>query len=209
MKTGRRPWLAGCAAVLAALAAGGARADAVDTLRDFVRGVQTGRAEFTQTVTSPDGARRKTSSGQFAFARPNRFRFAYDKPFEQLIVCDGQKVWLHDIDLNQVNVRPMNQALGSTPAALLAGGQLDRDFTLQAQPPADGLDWVLATPREAEGTVRQVRVGFRGTTLAALELTDAFGQRSLLTFSKVEQGVALPAELFRFTPPKGADVVTQ
>ena len=205
----RREWLAGLVGVAAAMAAGTARADAVDTLRDFVREVQTGRAEFTQTVTSPDGARRRTSSGQFAFARPNRFRFAYDKPFEQLIVCDGQKVWLHDIDLNQVNVRPMGQALGSTPAALLAGGQLERDFALQAQPPADGLDWVLATPREADGTVRQVRVGFRGRTLAALELTDAFGQRSLLRFSKVEQGVAVPAELFRFTPPKGADVVTQ
>ncbi len=209
LKTGRRPWLTGLVAAVAALAAGSARADAVDTLRDFVREVQTGRAEFTQTVTSPDGARRRTSSGQFAFARPNRFRFAYDKPFEQLIVCDGQKVWLHDIDLNQVNVRPMGQALGSTPAALLAGGQLERDFTLQAQPPADGLDWVLATPREADGTVRQVRVGFRGRTLAAMELTDAFGQRSLLRFSKVEQGIALPAELFRFTPPKGADVVAQ
>ena len=210
--TTRRRWLAAGGLLLAlglGLASGGARADAVDTLRDFVREVQTGRAEFTQTVVSPDGARRKTSTGQFAFARPNRFRFAYDKPFEQLIVCDGQKVWLHDIDLNQVNVRPMGQALGSTPAALLAGGQLERDFTLQAQPAADGLDWVLAIPREAEGTVRQVRVGFRGKTLAALELTDAFGQRSLLKFSKVEQGAALPADAFRFTPPKGADVVTQ
>lgn len=210
--TTRRRWLAAGGLLLAlglGLASGGARADAVDTLRDFVREVQTGRAEFTQTVVSPDGARRKTSTGQFAFARPNRFRFAYDKPFEQLIVCDGQKVWLHDIDLNQVNVRPMGQALGSTPAALLAGGQLERDFTLQAQPAADGLDWVLAIPREAEGTVRQVRVGFRGKTLAALELTDAFGQRSLLKFSKVEQGAALPADTFRFTPPKGADVVTQ
>ena len=98
-----------------------ARADAVDALRDFVREARTGRAAFTQTVTSPDGAKKKTSSGRFDFARPNRFRFAYTKPYEQLIVGDGQKVWIHDVDLQQVTTRPMSQALGATPAALLAG----------------------------------------------------------------------------------------
>jgi outer membrane lipoprotein carrier protein len=199
---------------LAGALAGGAvstptHADATDTLREFVRDVASGRAEFTQTVVSPDGARRKVSSGQFAFARPNRFRFAYDKPFEQLIVSDGRKVWLHDVDLNQVNVRPLDQALGATPAALLAGAGLERDFILQAQPAAEGLDWVMATPRREDASVRQVRVGFRGKTLAALELTDAFGQRSTLRFNKVEQGpgLTLPAETFVFVPPKGADVV--
>src|SRR3990167_1393064 len=107
-----------------------AQADAVDTLREFTRDVKSGRAAFTQTVTSPDGAKKKSSTGSFEFSRPNRFRFAYSKPFEQLIVSDGQKVWLHDIDLNQVSVRQLDQALGATPAALLAGGSLERDFEL-------------------------------------------------------------------------------
>lgn len=182
-------------------------ADAVDTLREFTREVKTGKASFSQTVTSPDGARKKTSTGSFEFSRPNRFRFAYDKPFAQLIVGDGAKVWLHDIDLNQVTVRAMDLALGGTPAALLAGGALDKDFELVAQPAKDGLDWVLATPRARDGSVASLRVGFRGKELAALEIVDAFGQRSALQFSGVQQGLALPAERFRFTPPPGADVV--
>ena len=182
-------------------------ADAVDTLREFTREVKTGRASFTQTVTSPDGARKKTSTGSFEFSRPNRFRFAYEKPFAQLIVGDGAKVWLHDIDLNQVTVRAMDQALGGTPAALLAGGALDKDFELSAQPARDGLDWVLATPRAKDGSVASLRVGFRGKDLAALEIVDAFGQRSAMQFSGVQQGLALSAERFRFTPPPGADVL--
>jgi outer membrane lipoprotein carrier protein len=179
----------------------------VDALRAFTRDAQTGRASFTQTVTAPDGARKRSSTGSFEFSRPNRFRFAYGKPFEQLIVSDGNKVWLHDIDLNQVSVRLLDQALGGTPAALLAGGALEKDFTLTAQPSKDGLDWVLATPRAKDGSVVQVRVGFRGKTLAALEIVDAFGQRSLLQFSDVQQGLALPAERFRFVPPPGVDVI--
>lgn len=184
-----------------------ALADAVDTLREFTRSVMTGRASFTQVVTSPDGARRKTSTGSFEFSRPNRFRFAYNKPFDQLIVSDGAKVWLHDVDLNQVTVRLLDQALGGTPAALLAGGTLEKDFTLVAQPAQDGLDWVLATPRAKDGTVASLRVGFRGKELAALEIVDAFGQRSQLQFSAVQQGISLPPERFRFVPPAGADVV--
>ena len=180
-----------------------ALADAVDTLREFTRSVMTGRASFTQVVTSPDGVRKKTSAGSFEFSRPNRFRFAYNKPFEQLIVSDGAKVWLHDVDLNQVTVRLLDQALGGTPAALLAGGTLEKDFALAAQPAQDGLDWVLATPRAKDGTVASLRVGFRGKDLAALEIVDAFGQRSLLQFSGVQQGLALPVERFRFVPPAG------
>ncbi len=198
---------------LAALLLGGtvlaARADAVDTLRAFVREVKSGRAAFTQTVIAPDGVRKKTSSGSFEFVRPNRFRFAYSQPFEQLIVSDGQKVWLHDLDLNQVTVRALDRALGATPAALLAGGALDKDFELAAQPARDGLAWVQATPRDKDGGIAQLRVGFRGPVLAALEIVDAFGQRSLLQFSQVEQGATIPAERFRFTPPAGADVLAQ
>ena len=184
-----------------------AQADAVQTLRDFSNTVKSGRAGFTQTVTSPDGARRKTSAGSFEFARPDRFRFAYTKPFEQLIVADGKKVWLFDADLNQVTVRSMSQALSATPASLLAGGAPDKDFELSAAPSQDGLDWVLALPRAKDGGVQSLRIGFRGKTLAALEILDAFGQRSLLQFTDLVSNLPIADERFHFTPPKGADVI--
>jgi outer membrane lipoprotein carrier protein len=208
-RASRRRWLATAVLAVSAGFAPWAQADAVDTLRHFSRDVKGGQATFTQTVVSPDGERRKTSTGTFAFSRPDRFRFAYDKPFEQVIVSDGREVWLHDVDLQQVNVRPLGQALGATPAALLSGGDLERDFTLKALPDADGLSWVQAMPKAEETTVRQVKVGFDGPVLAVLELTDAFGQRSVLKFSQVQQGAQPPAELFRFTPPKGVDVLRQ
>jgi len=194
---------------LALLLAGAARADSVDLLRDFATQVKSGRAAFAQTVTSVDGAKKKQSSGQFEFVRPNRFRFSYAKPFEQQIVADGQKVWLYDVDLNQVTVRPMSQALGATPAALLAGGSLDNDFQLEAMPADDGLEWVQATPRAPDGPIRSLRVGFKASALAALEIVDAFGQRSMLRFTALEQNVKLPDSTFQFTPPKGADVIQQ
>jgi outer membrane lipoprotein carrier protein len=190
-------------------AAGGARADAVDSLRDFAQNVKSGKASFTQTVTSVEGTKKKTSSGQFEFVRPNRFRFVYAKPFEQQIVADGQKVWLYDVDLNQVTVRPMTQALGATPAALLAGATLDKEFDLKAAPTAEGFEWVLATPKVKDGPIQSLRVGFKGKELAALDIVDAFGQRSALRFTALEQNVKLAEEQFRFTPPKGADVIQQ
>lgn len=186
-----------------------AQADAVDTLRDFIRDVKTGRAQFTQTVTSPDGAKTKTSSGSFEFSRPNRFRFAYAKPFEQLIVADGQKVWIFDADLNQASSRPFNAALGATPAALLAGGSMDKDFDLAARPTRDGIEWVQATPKAKDSAFKSVRVGFRGKDLAAVEIVDAFDQRSLLLFTQFTPGVAFAADAFRFTPPANADVIEQ
>ena len=191
------------------LAAIAARADSVDTLRDFIRDVKTGHAQFTQTVTSPDGAKKKTSTGSFEFARPNRFRFVYAKPFEQTIVADGQKVWIYDADLNQASSRKFSAALGSTPAALLAGGSLEKDFELAALPAKDGLDWVAATPKAKEGAFKSLRVGFRGKELAAVEIVDAFDQRSLLLFSQFAAGVVISAETFQFKPPAGADVVEQ
>ena len=191
------------------LATAAARADSVDTLRDFVRDVKSGRASFTQTVTAPDGAKRRSSSGSFEFSRPNRFRFAYAKPFEQLIVADGQKVWIFDADLNQVSVRKFSSALGATPAALLAGGSLEKDFDLSSQAPQDGLDWALALPKLKDGAFQSVRIGFKGKALAAVEITDAFGQRSMLQFTHMTANAAVPADSFRFTPPAGADVIEQ
>jgi outer membrane lipoprotein carrier protein len=191
------------------LLGGAARADAVDTLREFVRDVKTGSAAFTQTVVATDGARSKTSSGRFEFQRPNRFRFAYAKPFEQLIVADGTKVWIFDTDLNQASSRRLGDALGSTPAALLAGGSLDTEFTLSPEPARDGLSWALALPKGKDGPFQRMRVGFNGKTLAAVEITDSFGQRSTLRFSDFVPNPVLAAERFRFVPPAGADIVEQ
>lgn len=191
------------------LVAVAAHADALDTLRDFVRDVKSGRATFTQQLTSADGQKKRTSSGSFAFERPNRFRFEYAKPFEQLIVSDGQKVWVYDVDLNQVTQRRLSQALGATPAALLAGAALDKEFELTALPSQDGIDWVQALPRRKDGAFQSMRIGFRGKELAAVEILDSFGQRSRLDFSQYEANAAIPASTWRFTPPAGADVIEQ
>lgn len=186
-----------------------AHADAVDALKSFVQEVKTGRAAFTQTVTSPDGGKTKTSSGSFEFSRPDRFRFAYTKPFEQLIVADGQKVWIYDADLNQVSSRKFSQALGATPAALLAGGDLARDFDVIAEPSKDGLDWAKATPKAKDGAFESMRIGFKGKQLVAVEITDSFAQRSRLTFAQFTANVDLHAQSFQFSVPKGADVLEQ
>lgn len=198
-------------AVLLALcaAAASARADAVDTLREFVREVKSGSAQFTQTVTSPDGAKKKTSSGNFQFARPNRFRFTYTKPFEQVIVADGQKVWIYDADLNQVSSRKLSAAIGATPAALLAGGNLEKDFELSPLPADQGLEWAAAKPKAKDGAFDSLKVGFRGKELAAVEIVDSFGQRSLLQFSQFKPNAAVAADAFKFVAPKGADVIEQ
>lgn len=195
---------------LACMALGTAHADGLSALQQFVAEAKSGRAQFSQTVTAPDGKRKKSSSGSFEFQRPNQFRFAYDKPAEQLIVGDGKKVWVYDPDLAQATVRAMDQALGATPVALLAGGDLSRDFTLKALPAEQGLDWVQATPKRSEGNAFQsLRLGFKGRELAALELVDAFGQRSLMQFSGLQINLKLAPERFRFEPPAGTDLVQQ
>ena len=201
--------IAAAAIVASVVIAQAAQAAPIDTLRDFVRDVKSGRAQFTQTVTSPDGAKKKSSSGTFDFARPNRFRFAYAKPFEQTIVADGEKVWIYDKDLNQVSARRIGTALGATPAALLAGGSLDKDFDLSNLPPADGLDWAEAKPKARDGAFQSVRVGFRGKDLAALEIIDSFNQKSVLRFDGFVANAPIAPETFRFTPPAGADVIEQ
>ena len=200
---------AAAVAALCLFAAAGAHADPVATLRDFVREVKSGKSGFTQTVVSPDGARRKTSTGSFEFQRPNRFRFVYEKPFEQQIVADGDKVWIWDKDLNQASSRRIASALGATPAAILAGGSLDGDFALSNLPPRDGLEWVEARPKAADSAFKSVRIGFRGTALSAIDIVDAFGQTSLLRFTDFLANAPVGAERFRFVPPAGAAVIEQ
>ena len=192
-----------------------AHAGAMESLENFVRSAKSGRSEFTQVITAParegQAARTKTSSGTFEFQRPNRFRFEYRKPFEQTIVADGQNLWLLDKDLNQVSQRKQAKVLANTPAALIAASPdietLKRDFELQALPDQGGMQWVQAVPRQKEGQLTSMKVGFRGDQLAALEILDSFGQRSVLTFTGMQVNAGVNAEAFRFTPPKGADVV--
>ena len=186
-----------------------ARADGLQSLRSFVREDSSGRAAFTQTVTSPDGARRRVSTGTLEFQRPGRFRFQYAKPFEQLIVADGTRVWIHDPELSQATSRPLAQALGQTPAAILAGGSLERDFELAALPAEGGLEWVQALPRDKDGPIQSLRVGFRGQELAVLELRDSFGQRSRLELRELRLNGPVTTGAFRFTPPPGTDVIEQ
>ncbi|WP_299786168.1 outer membrane lipoprotein chaperone LolA [Ramlibacter sp.] len=192
-----------------------AHAGGMESLENFIRTAKTGHAEFTQVITAPprDGqpSRTKSSSGTFDFQRPSHFRFEYRKPFEQTIVADGQTLWLFDKDLNQVSSRKQAKVLASTPAALIAASPdldtLKRDFDLQALPDRDGMQWVEATPRQKDGQLTNMKVGFRGDQLAALDILDSFGQRSLLTFTGMQVNGGVSAEAFHFTPPKGADVV--
>jgi len=201
--------------------AGAALASSLDTLDAFLKSTQSGRADFTQVVTSPAKAgqtvaRSKTSTGQFSFVRPTRFRFDYIKPFPQVIVADGQTLWLYDTDLEQVTARKQSQALGSTPAALVATavdvGSLQKEFNLEAQADADGLQWVQASPKNRESTIQSVRMGLRvegaQVSLAKLEILDAMGQRSVLSFERFEVNPAsLGASQFNFVTPKGVSVL--
>jgi outer membrane lipoprotein carrier protein len=193
-----------------------AQAGGIESLENFMKTARSGRADFTQVVTSPgkDGqVRTKTSTGTFEFSRPNRFRFAYTKPFQQTIVADGKTLWMHDVELNQVTSRSQEKVLGATPAALIAAspdlGSLRKDFDLQALPDRDGLQWVQATPKVKEGQLNNVKVGFRGNDLAALDITDGFGQRSVITFNRMELNADVPAATFAFKPPLNADLVKQ
>jgi outer membrane lipoprotein carrier protein len=195
------------------------QADGVDLLAQFVKQARSGRADFTQVVTSPSRAgqapRSKTSSGSFEFQRPGKFRFDYRKPFVQTLLADGQTLWLHDVDLNQVTARKQQQVLGSTPVALLTAAadlqSLKADFQFSPEPARDGLVWVRATPLVADGQIRSVMVGLRatpmGVELAVLDVQDSLGQRSVLTFAGFQLNVALPASQFVFKAPAGVDII--
>jgi len=185
-----------------------AEAATLERLRAFVRDTTTARTPFTQTVTDRSGRVVQKANGELALARPGRFRWAVDKPYRQLVVGDGERVWIYDQDLNQVVVRKVGDALGSTPAALLAGREeVERAFSWKELPAAGGLDWLAATPLAKDATFTEIRLGFDARGLAALELFDAFGQRTEVRFGEMARNPVLPADTFRFVPPKGADVI--
>ena len=201
----------GAAVLLAAFllaAATAASATGLEQLHAFVGGARTGKAGFTQRVVGKGQSAVKESSGTFTFQRPGRFRWAYEKPYEQLIVGDGGKLWIYDRDLNQVIVRKLDLALGSSPAALLAGDNaLEGNFDVSDGGRSDGLELIEAKPRAAESGFQRVRIGFKDNLPRVMELTDTFGNVTTLVFAGFERNPVLDAAQFRFVPPPGADVV--
>jgi outer membrane lipoprotein carrier protein len=185
-----------------------AQAAAIERFRTFVRGTQSARADFEQKVHDRSGKLTQESKGSFVFQRPGLFRWVYAKPVDQVIVGDGERVWIHDRDLNQVTVRKLSAALGSTPAALLAGSaQIEKAFELSDAASRDGLEWLEAKPREREAGFERVRMGFDAEGLRAMELLDHFGQTTQLRFSNLVRNPKVDRSEFRFEPPKGADVL--
>ncbi|GMV56156.1 MAG: hypothetical protein AMXMBFR6_19610 [Betaproteobacteria bacterium] len=187
-------------------------ATALDDLREWLVGTRSVRADFDQTVSGMGGRSAKHAAGSMSILRPGKFRWRYREPYEQLIVGDGTRVWIYDRDLNQVSVRRQSQALASSPAALLAGpladtAQLQRDFDIREDAADAGPRWLTLVPRNADSGFTRVRLALADKVLHAMELTDSFGQVTLLRFSHWEQNAAIDAREFRFTPPAGADVL--
>ncbi len=166
------------------------------------------RADFIQRVFDERGRVMQTSSGRMLMRKPGQFRWDYQTPAEQVIVADGERLWAYDVDLAQVTVRKLDQALSSTPLALLSGAApIEETFTVGSVRRQDGLDWYELTPRQPQSEFRLLRVAFRGDALISLELEDSFGQRTRLDFQKLERNPAFDPALLKFTPPPGVDVV--
>src|SRR3954464_4890704 len=194
--------------LLLAFLCGTAQAAAIERFKTFVKTTQSARADFEQNVVDRAGKPVQKANGTFVFQRPGKFRWVYAKPADQVIVGDGERVWIYDRDLNQVTVRKLSKALGSTPAALLAGsGDIEAAFELSEAGMRDGLEWLEAKPREREAGFERGRMGFSASGLQAMELLDHFGQTTRLRFANLTRNPKLDAEEFRFTPPKGADVL--
>lgn len=187
-----------------------ALADSIEELKSLLRETLTARARFAQIVLDKDLKVLQQSAGNMAFARPGRFRWEYEKPYQQLIVGDGSRLWIYDRDLNQVTVRRLDGALGSSPAALLAGSnEIERGYTLSKAGNEQGLEWLEAVPKARDTVFESIRLGFSKSGLEAMELRDQFGQVTVIKFSAMQRNVELAPELFRFSPPAGADVISE
>lgn len=192
------------------LAAGSAwAASGVEQLRSFLTQTQSARGDFNQRVFNREGkSTQPAATGRFEFQRPGKFRWVYATPYEQVIVSDGNKLWLYDKDLNQVTVKKLASALPASPASILFGSNdFEREFEVKDDGSREGVAWIQATPRAKDTSFAQIRIGFRDGLPAAMELVDSFGQTSRLAFSKLERNPRLDAEAFRYVPPKGADVL--
>jgi outer membrane lipoprotein carrier protein len=196
--------------LLAVLLPGIAEAASVEDLKNLLQQTTTARARFAQMVLDRNMKTLQQVTGTMQFSRPGKFRWEYDKPFEQTIVSDGSRVWLYDKDLNQVTIRRLDRALGSSPAALLAGSnEIEKSYTLTSVGSQEGLDWLEAMPKTQDTAFERIRLGFGKAGLEALELRDQFGQITVIKFSTIERNAKIPQEAFRFTPPTGADVISE
>lgn len=184
-------------------------ASGIDQLKQFVAQATSARGAFSQTVLAKSGRKPQQSSGAFSLQRPGKFRWSYEKPYQQLLVSDGVQLWSYDPELNQVALKKMDKAFGSSPAALLAGQDLDRYFSLKDAGTADGVDYVEATPKTADASFERVKIGFAANQPVSMEIHDSFGQVSLLRFTQFESNPSLPGSLFHFSPPPGSDVVKE
>jgi outer membrane lipoprotein carrier protein len=190
--------------------AGSAHAAALDQLRSFLTQTTSARGEFTQRVARGNGGAVQASSGRFTFQRPGKFRWLYEKPYEQLIVADGKTLSLYDKDLNQVTVRRLQAALPSSPASILFGSNdFEKEFEVADAGVRDELEWVRAQPRAKDTPFERIEIGFRDGLPGAMLLVDSFGNTTRLVFTQVERNPKLPADAFAFTAPKGADVLKE
>jgi outer membrane lipoprotein carrier protein len=202
------PRLAAVSLAAALLISGWSEASSLERFSDFIDATLTARGDFEQRIFDANGKLVQESRGNLAFSRPGKFRWTYIKPYAEVIVGDGRKVWIYDEDLKQVTVKKLDQALGSTPAALLAGNnEAMRSFNLVDKGAKDGVEWLEAVPREKDGGFERIRMGFDASGLRTMELVDSFGQTTVLRFRSLERNPKLNPALFRFSPPKGADVI--
>jgi outer membrane lipoprotein carrier protein len=189
--------------------AGAASAGARDDLAAFTKGLKGLQAPFTQQVFDPNGKLKETSSGEVALSAPRLFRWEYRKPYEQLIVADGSRVWVYDPDLQQATRRAQGTAeQGSPLAALIDPAKLDRDYIVADAGNSDGLHWLALKPRKADGAgFESARLGFGDGGLETMQFIDALGQKSVIAFGAWQRNPAFPAATFHFAPPKGVDVI--
>ena len=194
------------AAVLAASAA--AQAGAVDALKKFNADTDGISGSFSQTVKSKK--KTQSSSGSFQILRPGLFKWTYNKPYEQVIVGDGKTIWLYDTELKQVTKSGQDQTIGDSPAAILSNKDaLESSYTLKEDGSSNGIDYVLATPKRNNAGYQFIRIGFKGDVLSAMELKDSFGNQTTIRFGSINTKPGLSRGHFKFTPPKGVDVLSQ
>lgn len=183
---------------------------ATDSLSAFIKDARTVRAEFSQTLLDKNTQVIQESTGTMLFERPGKFRWIYKTPYEQLIVGDGDKVWFYDEDLNQVTVRQLDLAIGSSPAALLAGSStIETNFEIIELGEQSQIEWLEAIPKTKESSFEFIQLGFSlNGTLKMMVLRDNFGQTTLLTFTDLTQNISLPTDTFTFVPPDNADIIS-
>lgn len=182
--------------------------EASDRLDSFFNDVQTIRADFNQEVLDSQRNTLQASSGTMMLSRPGRFRWDYTKPYKQLIVADGERVWLYDVDLEQVTVKTADAVLGNTPALLLSSNTpLQENFDTLEHGEKNGQYWIELKPKKNDTGFESMLLAFGDKELEQMELHDSLGNLTRLTFSNSKRNIDIDDSMFNFTPPKGVDVI--